>query len=233
MLGMGGSQLFVPLLFWMGMDFKTEAISLGLLLNILSSSSAAFTYGRKRLIEWRVGVPFAVASVCLAPVGAWLSTSLPTGPLIGIFAGFTALAAILMLLGWRPKHKALTARGHLSLGIGGGAVLGFLAGLIGRGGGSYVVPMLFIAGLSAKAAAATSMFIITFSAGSSFLSHIALAASPDWGIWAPCLVGVLIGSQCGSRLMAAKIHSHGIRIGFALVLLAIASVLIVKDIILV
>ena len=33
MLGMGGSQLYIPILFWMGMDFKTEAIPLGMLLN--------------------------------------------------------------------------------------------------------------------------------------------------------------------------------------------------------
>jgi uncharacterized membrane protein YfcA len=49
MLGMGGSQLYIPILFWLGMDFKTQAIPLGLLLNIVNSSSALITYGRKKL----------------------------------------------------------------------------------------------------------------------------------------------------------------------------------------
>jgi len=232
MLGMGGSQLYIPVLFWMGMDFKTEAIPLGLLLNILNSSSAAFTYGRKKLIDWRTGVPFAIASVGLAPVGAWLNVKLPTRFLIGVFAAFTATAAILMLSGWRPKRGGLTARGRVVLGICGGAALGFLAGLLGRGGGSFVVPMLFIAGLDPKMAAATSAFIITWSAGSSFLSHIALAASPNWAIWAPCIVGVLIASQLGSRLMAAKLKSSGVRLMFGIVLLAVAATLAIKDVIL-
>ncbi len=232
MLGMGGSQLYVPVLFWMGMDFKTEAIPLGLLLNVLNSSSAALTYGRKKLIDWRTGVPFAIASVGLAPVGAWLNVKLPTNLLIAVFAAFTATAATLMLSGWRPKRGGLTARGRLILGICGGGALGFLAGLIGRGGGSFVVPMLFIAGLEAKMAAATSAFVITWSAGSSFFSHIALAAAPDWSIWAPCIVGVLIASQCGSRVMAAKLKSRGVRFMFGLVLFAVAGTLLIKDVIL-
>jgi len=45
MLGMGGSQLYIPILYWMGMDFKTEAIPLGMLLNVVNSASAAITYG--------------------------------------------------------------------------------------------------------------------------------------------------------------------------------------------
>ena len=61
MLGMGGSQLYIPILFWMGMDFKTEAVPLGMLLNVVNSSSAAITYARSKLIAWRVAVPFAVA----------------------------------------------------------------------------------------------------------------------------------------------------------------------------
>ena len=232
MLGMGGSQLYVPVLFWMGMDFKTEAIPLALLLNVVSSSSAAMTYGRRKLIDWRTGVPFAIASVVIAPVGAWLNVKLPTRLLIGGFAAFTAAAATVMLSGWRPKRGGLTARGRLILGICGGAALGFLAGLIGRGGGSFVVPMLFIAGLDPKMAAATSAFVITWSAGSSFLSHIALAAAPNWAIWAPCIVGVLIASQLGSRLMAARLKSRGVRLMFGIVLLGVAAALAIKDVIL-
>ena len=52
MLGMGGSQLYIPILFWLGMDFKTQAIPLGMLLNVVNSSSAAFTYEEK---VWLIG----------------------------------------------------------------------------------------------------------------------------------------------------------------------------------
>jgi len=108
MLGMGGSQLYIPILFWLGMDFKTQAIPLGLLLNIVNSSSALITYGRKKLVEWRVAIPFGLAMVLFAPLGAWLNISLSTKPIILIFSIFTAAAAIMMLIGWKPKSFEFT-----------------------------------------------------------------------------------------------------------------------------
>jgi len=231
MLGMGGSQLYVPLLFWMGMDFKTEAIPLALLLNIVSSSSAALTYGYRKLIDWRTAFPFACAALLLAPLGARVNLALSPKTLIAAFAGFTALASAVMLAGWRPKTKVNSKRGKVVLGLGGGGVLGFVCGLIGRGGGSLVVPMLYQAGLDAKRAAATSVFIVVWSTLASFLSHISFAARPNWSIWAPCLVAVLVGSQFGSRLMVAKLKSDAIRIAFGVVLAVIACVLVVRDVI--
>jgi len=230
MLGMGGSQLYIPILFWLGMDFKTQAIPLGMLLNIVNSSSAAYIYGRERLIEWKTALPFGICMVAFAPFGAWANISLPTKPVILIFALFTAFAAILMLSGWKPGGGKLTPGKKLILGIAAGSVLGFFAGLIGRGGGSFVVPLLYIAGLAPKVAAATSALIVTFSGISSFTSHIMTAAHPDWLIWGLCAAAVFAGSQTGSRLMARKLKSKSIKLLFGCVLLFVAAVLIFKDV---
>jgi len=231
MLGMGGAQLYVPILFWLGLDFKTQAIPLGMLLSVVNSSSAAWTYGRKKLIQWRVAIPFGLSMVLLAPLGTWVNINLPTKPLILIFALFTTAAAILVLSGWKPKRGALLRRGQLILGIAGGGILCFVAGLIGRGGGSFVVPLLHIAGLEAQLAVATSALVVTFSGTSSFLSHIFTAAQPDWLVWGLCVVSVFLGSQAGSRLMAGRLKSGAVKIIFGVVLLGVATLLIVKDVI--
>jgi len=232
MLGMGGSQLYIPVLFWLGMDFKSQAIPLGMLLNVVNSSSAAFTYGAKGLIEWKIAIPFGLSMLLLAPAGTWLNISLPTKPVIVIFAVFTATAAILMLSGWRPKRGRLTVRGKLLLAVIAGGVLGFFAGLIGRGGGSFVVPLLYIAGLQAKIAAATSAMVVTFSGSSSFVSHIVTAAQPNWLVWLLCVIAVFAGSQAGSRVMAGKLKSKSVKLVFGIVLLGVAGLLIIKDVIL-
>jgi len=232
MLGMGGSQLYIPILFWLGMDFKTQAIPLGMLLNVVNSSSAAVTYGRKKLIDWKVAIPFGFAMILFAPIGTWLNISLPTKPIILIFALFTAAAAILMLSGWKPKRGDFSSKERTILGISGGSVLGFFAGLIGRGGGSFVVPLLYIAGVEAKTAAATSAFVVTCSGTSSFLSHIFTAAQPNWSIWILCVFSVLLGSQLGSRLMATKLKSEYVKIIFGTVLLGVALILILQSFIL-
>jgi len=231
MLGMGGSQLYIPILFWMGMDFKTEAIPLGMLLNLVNSSSAAITYGRSNLIAWRVAFPFAVAIVACAPVGAWLNVQLPVRPLLAFFALFTATAAVLMLFGWVPGPAELSSRSRVTLGLTAGGGLGFVAGLIGRGGGSFIVPTLYMIGLEAKVAAATSAAIVTCSGLSSFVSHLVTAARPQWSVWIACIVAVLAGSQLGSRLMARRLKSRAIKMVFGWVLLGVAAMILIKDVI--
>jgi len=231
MLGMGGSQLYIPVLFWLGMDFKTQAIPLGMLLNVVNSSSAAFTYSRHKLIQWKIALPFGISMVALAPLGARVNMELPTKPIILVFAVFTALAAVLMLSGWKPKEGAISPKGRMGIGIAAGSILGFIAGLIGRGGGSFVVPLLYIMGLEAKLAAATSAIVVTMSGTSSFVSHISMKAQPDWPTWIISAVCVLVGSQIGSRLMAGRLKPGAVKKIFGIVLLAVAGLLIIKDVI--
>ena len=232
MLGMGGSQLYIPLLYWFGMDFKTQAIPLGMLLNVVNSSSAAFTYIRKRLPDFKVALPFGFSMVVFAPVGTLVNVNLPVKPIILIFSLFTLTAAILMLSGWKPKKGKLSSHQRIILGISAGGILGFFAGLIGRGGGSFVVPLLYICGLEPKIAAATSSVVVTFSGTSSFISHILISAKPVWKVWFFCILSVLAGSQTGSRIMANKLKSKSVKIIFGIVLIMISLILIIKDVIL-
>lgn len=148
--------------------------------------------------------------------------------MILIFALFTATAAILMLSGWKPKKGEFSSKERIFLGVSGGSILGFFAGLIGKGGGSFVVPLLYIAGLEAKAAA-TSAFVVTCSGTSSFISHIFTAAESQWSIWILCVLSVLIGSQLGSRLMATKLKSRYVKMIFGTVLLGVAAILILQN----
>ena len=232
MLGLGGSQLYIPILYWLEMDFKSEAIPLGMLLNVVNSSTAAFTYARQKMINWRVALPFGIAMILFAPIGTWLNVRLPVKPLLAFFALFTILAAALMLSGWKPKRGTLSNRGRIILGLTSGSALGLVAGLIGRGGGSFIVPLLFIAGLDPRAAAATSALVVTGSGLSSFISHIAAAAAPDWPMWIVCGLAVFLGSRLGSRTMAARLSPRSVKIVFGAVLLGIAALILIKDVIL-
>jgi len=232
MLGMGGSQLYIPILYWMGLEFKTEAIPLGMLLNVVNTFTATTTYAMKKMVDWKAALPFAVTMLILPPVGAWLNVQLPVKPLIAFFAVFTATAASLMLSGWKPKQGRISSSGRVILGLSGGSILGLVAGLIGRGGGSFVVPLLYIAGLEAKAAAATSAFVVTCSGVSSFIAHLALAARPNWLIWAGCTVAVFLGSELGSHVMAEKLKPKGVRTVFGVILWGVALFLFTKDVLL-
>ena len=168
--------------------------------------------------------------MAFAPLGVWLNVRIPVQPLLVFFAAFTAAAGLLMLSGWRPADSALSPCGRTILGAAGGSGLGLVAGLIGRGGGSFVVPLLVIFGVGAKAAAATSAFVVTCSGISSLVSHVATGARPSWGWWVACVASVFAGSQIGSRWMADRMKPRSVKLVFGIVLLGVAAVILVKDV---
>ncbi|RLD97924.1 MAG: sulfite exporter TauE/SafE family protein [Aquificota bacterium] len=228
MLGMGGSQLYIPILYWLGMNFKHEAIPLGLLLNVATSASAAVTYYRHGLIRVRLAIPFALAMIACAPIGAFINFQVSTKLVILVFALFTLAGSILAYTNWKPQKKVETKKAELTLGLTAGSILGLVVGFAGRGGGAMVVPILLMSGLEAKAAAATSSFIVTCAAISGFLGHLPKAHFDPF-LTAGTLLAVLIGSQAGSRLMAGKMKPRGVRYVFAGVLFLVA-VLLLKDV---
>ncbi|MBN1593794.1 MAG: sulfite exporter TauE/SafE family protein [Candidatus Coatesbacteria bacterium] len=231
MLGMGGSQVMVPALLWMGMDFKLEVIPLALTLNLISTLSGTLTYAKARLIDWRAAIPFAAGALIFAPLGAWANVGLSKRVLVIIFVILTIKGIILMVVGWRPKAVSNSHGARIAVGAGGGGLLGFICGLVGRGGGALAVPFLYATGLNAKRAAATSLFVVMWSTAAALLSHVALSAKPDWSIWLPCMVATLIGSQLGARVMTFKMNPRIVRLSFAIVLGMVTVILILTDII--
>jgi len=228
MLGMGGSQLYVPILYWLGMDFKSQAIPLGLLLNLCVQLSAFTTYSRKRLVKPQIALPFALMMVIFAPLGAMLNFGLPAKPIIFLFAVFTLLAAILVLSGWKPEKGKWSKNREMTITLVIGCVLGFLVGLIGRGGGSFVVPTLLILGLDPKNAAGTSTLIVSFSSATGFVAHL-LKARLDFWVTFLTIICVISGSQIGSGLMATRLKSQTIKKVFGIVLIFVATLLL-KDV---
>jgi uncharacterized membrane protein YfcA len=79
-----------------------------------------------------------------------------------------------------------------------GALAGILAGLLGIGGGVFIMPLLvYLLKMPVKTAAATSIFIVVFSSFSGFVAHVSFAGT-QWkfivfaavfsfagAIWAP------------------------------------------------
>jgi len=230
MLGMGGGGLYIPILFWVGLRFKTEAIPLGVLLSVLTTISASVTYIREKLVDWRLALTFGLGMLVMPPLGAWADLKVPSKPLILIFALFTAAAGILTLSGWKPRGAGLSPRQKVAVGLSTGAALGFLAGLTGRGGGGFVVPILLLVGLPGKVAAATSSFTVMVSSLSTFVSHLLTVRSPRWGLWLLCCAAVLVGSQAGSRYMATQMKTKMVHTLFGLLLLTVAALLIIMDV---
>lgn len=227
MLGMGGSQLYIPILYWLGMDFVHEAIPLGLALNVTVAASSAATYLRHGMVRLGLAVPFAITMVVAAPLGALVSHDVSPRVVIATFALFTLTGALIALAGWKPARPVKTHRAEIVLGVGAGAVLGLLVGFTGRGGGAMVMPVLLLAGCDPRCAAATSSVIVALSSLSALAAHLPGARLRP-GLTVGLILAVLVGSQIGSRTMAGRIKGRVLRYGFAVLLIGV-SVLLLRD----
>ena len=223
MLGLGGAMLYIPVLHWFGFDFKSVAIPTGLLLNGITALSAAIYYLRAKMVDTKGSLALILSSFVGAPVGAYFTTFFPTRTLILLFALAMAFAGGRMLLtsGRADKEQMLSYKSRLLvMGIG-GFFIGFIAGLLGVGGGFLFVPMMLIIGYETKQAAATSSFVVIFSSFSGFAGHVA-EGHFHWPLMAATTIAVIIGSQIGARMMKEKMRARWIKQMFAVVLLGVA-----------
>ncbi|HEY0949841.1 sulfite exporter TauE/SafE family protein [Nocardioides sp.] len=225
MAGIGAAFLFVPLFFYLGVPLA-QATPTALLLNVVSLMFASANYWRGRLINFRIGLPMLVVAVVLSPVGARLTPHVDQRLLLSLFAGFLVVAGALMLF-YRAKARTepLGRAAELGAGVGVGGVAGFLGGLLGVGGGNFILPVLNWAGLPAKVAAGTTSLVVVFSSLSGFLGHATLGGID------PAFIGVTAvaagaGSIIGSQVMKTKMSNAQLKRVIGLVLWLIAAKMI-------
>ncbi len=224
MLGLGGSMLYIPVFTWFGMDLKAVAIPTGLLLNGVTALSATIYYLRSGMVDVRGAVPMIVASFIAAPVGAVLTPAVPTDALKILFSFGMLIGGLIMLLRSSSREPdALLPFGKRAIVTAGvGLGIGFVAGLLGIGGGFLFVPTLIAVGYPTKRAAATSAFVVVFSSFSGFAGHVA-QGHYDWRVMAAGLIAVVIGSQIGAKVMKEKMKARWIKQVFGMLLLGVAA----------
>ena len=225
MLGIGGSVLFIPILYWLGLDFQTEAIPMGLLLNIISSSTAAMTYVKNKLVNWEVAIPFGMAMIVFAPLGAWLNMRISTEPIMLTFSAFMVVSSVSMTVDWQTRWNTTAAfQRMLWFFFRGGAGVFIRADRAWRrfNGDAVVV----CAGNGSADGCGD------FGPGggiSSLLSHMALAAQPDVFLWVLSGASVFLGSRTGSLFMVKTTNPKGLKTIFSGLLVVVAIVLVTES----
>lgn len=228
MLGLGGALIYVPVLKWAGFPVKEVAIPLALLLNCLTTFIALIAYFKNKLVDIRGGMAMTISAFIFAPVGAYVSDKLPVSILLIFFSIAVFVAAGRMFsMSRQPEPKELMPlKKRMIIGTIIGVFAGFVAGLLGIGGGFIMAPLLMWMGYETKKAAATSAFAVAFSSFSGFLGHVAQGHF-NWILTVVLSVAVIIGALFGSNFMATKAKSNRIKQVFAVVLFLIAIKLIV------
>lgn len=203
-VGHGGASTYLALFALFGFA-RADIVPTVLALNLLVSGLAFFQYYRARHFDLRLLTPFAVASIPAAYVGGALHLS-PTA--FSILLGITLLAAAVRFMVFsRPftaRHDLTPQRLYL-IGLPIGLLLGFLAGLLGIGGGIFLSPLLLALGWAdAKKTAAISAAFIFLNSCAGLLAHT-VKALPDWVLTGMLAAAVILGGGIGAYIGAVRL----------------------------
>jgi uncharacterized protein len=230
MVGLGGGLIFSPLFVILGFA-KAEAAAASLFLNLVAAASAASAYSRKRMVDFSLAVPLIVSSSLAAPLGSFLNVRLDTQPFLIIMTVVLFLAGGRMLMSPAGEVEARDIGRSKKIigGTGIGAGIGVVGGLLGIGGGVFIVPLLiYVLKTPTKIAAASSTFIVCFSSLTGFLGYASMGRI-NWLFILPAAVASFAGGQVGARIMSTRLKGKNIRTLFAVVLFAFAAKLLCQS----
>jgi len=222
--GAGGSILTVPILVFLMGVAVTESTAYSLFIVGITALFGAYSYYKKDLIHFKVGLIFAApAFVGVYSVRLLLMPALPEN--IASFSSWTlnkdtliliVFACIMIMAAYAmiKPSKATSFKSQQSLNyplIGlEGLLVGGVTGFVGAGGGFLIIPALVIlAGLSMKQAVGTSLMIIAIKSILGFIGDIQAGLHVDWTLLLEVtflsIIGALIGERLGRNIDGDKL----------------------------
>lgn len=224
MAGFGGGSTYLALMVLFAVPFETMR-SVALLCNIAVVGFGSWHFARKGHLSLKRVLPLVVTSIPMACLGGTIRIG---QELFALLLGISLCVAALKIFLTDKTFESrisLSSQNIWGIGLPAGAVLGFLSGLVGIGGGIYLAPFLLLSGWadSKQTAAASSLFILVNSvAGLMGQWGTQQGAAPlPWDLILPLLSAVVLGGQIGTRLGAGKIPKLMLqRVSTALILWA-------------
>jgi uncharacterized membrane protein YfcA len=220
-VGLGGGSSYVAFLALFGISLA-EIPPIALFLNIIAASVALYRFGKRGHFFPKLVLPFLLASIPATYIGAQLI--LDEKILSIIFTAILFLIALLVLFKKKEVKSRLTLDRKMTWFIlfPLGALLGFLAGIMGVGGGVFLGPILLLAGMasSREAASACAAFVLVNSVVG-LISHY-FKGGIDFSILFFLGFAVFVGALIGSFLGTKKFSPLLLQRIFALILLGVS-----------
>ncbi len=180
LLGIGGSFIMVPVMFWL---FTALGVSADIAIKLAFGSSlfvifptalsGAMTHAKKESVWWKAGIILGIGGTLGAMTGATITSLYLSAELLKpIFGLIVGLGAIRMLMGNLSEVEEGSKEQPL-LWISLGLAIGMVSGLIGIGGGILLVPVLTL-GLKVKLhrAVGTSLAMMIFTSFGGVLGYL-------------------------------------------------------------
>jgi uncharacterized membrane protein YfcA len=220
--GIGGALLSTPGIRW-ALD-APALIAVGTTLPVIipTAITGLVAYVRTGFVDTRTAVVAAAAGGCFAIVGA-LATEYVAGELLLVATAVLIFILSVRMLPAKAALKPPRLRPTVPVLLVVGAVSGFVAGLLGVGGGVILVPVLTgLLRFPIKTALGTSLAVVAAQAIPGSVTH-SLIGNVDWRIAGGLALGVIPGARIGSRLaVAAEDAKLRVVVALAMAILAVA-----------
>lgn len=208
--GFAGGSSYLALLVIAGLDPGQIPVT-ALLCNIVVSAGTFHHFRKANHFRFRLVLPFTLLSV---PMAYWGGTMLIGRQLFALLLGGSLLAVAVRLLiepDRDPLRREISAKAAWSVGLPVGALLGFLSGLVGIGGGIFLSPLLLLLRwASPQEAAASAGFFILVNSSAGILGQLHKGGSALPECW-PFAIAVFLGGQIGAGLGARAFSGSAIR----------------------
>lgn len=211
-VGFGGGSTYSALLSLAGFDYRLLPI-VSLCCNVVVVSGSTIRFARAGAIPWRKALLLSVIAAPLAFLGGLTPIREATFLfLLGLSLVAAGLALLLPRAAEHEANPAPTAR-HM---IFAAAPLGYLAGLVGIGGGIFLAPLLHLARWDgARRIAATASLFILINSLAGLVGQLAKTGPASFGVALasalPLLIAVVLGGQLGSLLALRFLPERVIR----------------------
>ena len=215
--GAGAGVAIIPILNFFGLDFSV-AKAVGLFGGASTTITSSIMNLKRKVVDFKFMLPIAVMMLLFAPVGAYSSRFIDEEIVKFFYMIMLFYSASMMMFG---KKKALFHVDGMWVLFVVGGVVGFLAGLLGVGGGNILIPLLALLGYEPKKVAVAVSFVVPFSALGSFFTY-ASYVDLDWILLVCVGVSAVIGGYIGNYLMHFKLKQEHIKKLMAVILYALA-----------
>ncbi len=239
MFGQGGGVLYTPIQVLFGINFH-EAATTSLFLIMVTSLSATMVFRHAQKVDWSLAI-FLVASAAIGGLfGGFVSDLFSEKVLLLLFSLIVALAAIFMIFEfnwpmvtppikqdtpfWQRPFGGQPFSNHLLISLLISFIGGAASGMVGVGGGIFLIPlMVLLLGVPIDIAIGSSAFIVGIMAAGGFVGHLA-AGHWDWKTSLVLSIAVFLGGQIGAR-KAIELDQKVLKVAFGWLLIAIATIM--------
>lgn len=190
-----------------------------LLLNLFVSLTSFIQFYRGGYFKWKLFLPFAIASVPMAFAGGMVSVD---ATIYKKILGLLLLIPIIRFLFFSNIQVNEIKKANMALSLFTGAVIGFLSGLIGIGGGIILSPvLLLLKWADMKQTAAISALFIFVNSLSGLTGQLTKGVhfSSDMFMY---VIIAFVGGICGAYFGSLKFKQTILKYLLALVLVMAA-----------